>query len=187
MKVDFQSVEMANGETSESLSIGNGREESLMTTLVIDTGQDIVGIYSVEERVYLAYRGSKIAEALERISNADAVITYNGELRDLIDLAKFARIDGDFPLRGEHIDMQVKVWAPLFGSSLERTYLRHFDDCPERPFVGTESEVIGDYELANRCDVYMTLKLWELWREDKLKIMGYGYLHHNNGGWPISV
>lgn len=89
-----------------------------MTTLVIDTGQNIIGIYSVEEHEYMAYRGSRIAEALERIQNADEVITYNGENRDLLDLARFAGIDGDFPLEGEHFDMQAKVWAPIFGSSL---------------------------------------------------------------------
>lgn len=154
-----------------------------MTTLVIDTGQDIIGIYSVEDREYLAYRGSRIAEALHRIQNADEVITYNGERRDLLDLARFAGIEGDFALKGKHTDMQVKVWAPIIGSSLTRTYEMHFEDCPECPFSAAGSEVIGDYEAANRCDVYMTLRLWKLWKADKLKLMGYGYLHHSNGGW----
>lgn len=85
---------MANGETSESLSIGNGREKSLMTTLVIHTGQDIVGIYSVEERAYLAYRGSKIAEALERIQNADAVDTLTRGSRWSFTLRRSRRING---------------------------------------------------------------------------------------------
>jgi hypothetical protein len=154
-----------------------------VTTLVIDTGQDIIGIYSVEACEYLAYRGSMIAEALERVRNADEVITYNGELRDLLDLSRFAGIDGDFPLKGRHTDMQVTCWAPLFGSSLTRTYNMHFTDCPEYPFSGTNSEKTGAYEASNRRDVYMTLKLWELWKEDKLRLMGYGYLHHGNGGW----
>lgn len=151
---------------------------------MIDTGQDIIGIYSVEECEYLAYRGSRIADALERVRSADEVITYNGEGRDLKDLARFAGIDGDFPLKGEHFDMQVKVWAPIFGSSLLRTYNMHFADCPDCPFSDPNSEEIDDYEAANRCDVYMTFKLWELWKEDRLRLMGYGYLHHGNGGWP---
>lgn len=154
-----------------------------MATLVIDTGQDIIGVYSVEDQQYIAYRGSRIAEALERIRNADKVITYNGECRDLIDLAKFARIDGDFPLKGEHIDMREKVWAPLvWGSSLTETYRRHFEDCPEIPF-GAGSPTCDGYESNNQRDVYMTLKLWELWKENKLRLMGYVYSHHSNGGW----
>jgi hypothetical protein len=153
-----------------------------MTTLVIDTGQDIIGIYSVEDCEYVAYRGRRIVEALERIQNADEVITYNGERRDLLDLARFAGIDGDFPMNGEHFDMQVKVWAPILGSSLIRTYNMHFTDCPECPFTGTSSAAIDGYEVSNRRDVYMTLKLWEIWRMDKLRLVGDGYWHHSNGG-----
>lgn len=155
-----------------------------MTTLVVDTGQEIIGIYSVEDCEYLAYRWDRIAEALERVRNADEVVTYNGERRDLFDLARFAGTDEDFPFKGKHTDMQVMCWAPLIGSSLTRTYDRHFTDLPECPFSSANSESIDDYEVANRCDVYMTLKLWELWKEDKLRLMGDGYLHHNNGGCP---
>jgi hypothetical protein len=155
-----------------------------MTTLVIDTGQSIIGVYSVEDQQYVAYRGSRIAEGVERVRLADVVVTYNGERRDLWDIARWAGIDDeDWPLQGEHIDMQVKVWEPIVGSSLIRTYDRHFTDCPECPFSDADSETIDGYELSNRCDVYMTLKLWELWKADKLRLMGYGYLHHGNHGW----
>lgn len=153
-----------------------------MTTLVIDTGRNIIGIFFVEECEYLAYRGNRIVEALKRIESADEVITFNGECRDLLNVARFAGVDGDFLLKGEHFDMQVKVWAPLIWSSQVRTYNMHSTDCTECPFSGTDSEKVDDYEVANRCDVYMTLKLWELWKENKLRLMGYGYLHHSHGG-----
>ncbi len=150
-----------------------------MTTLVIDTGQSIVGVYSVEGREYIGYRGSRISEALERVQNADEVVTYCGEIYDLKQLGKFAGIDGELPLKGKHIDMERMVWAPLtLGSSLEGTYERHFESCPEFPFGRRDSPDCDDYEADNQRDVYMTFKLWELWRDKKLDIMGYGYTHH---------
>jgi hypothetical protein len=47
-----------------------------MTTLVIDAGQSIVGVYSAEDREYIGYRGSRISEALEQVRNADEVICF---------------------------------------------------------------------------------------------------------------
>ena len=63
-----------------------------MTTLVIDAGQSILGVYSVEDGGYIGYRGTKISEAVARVQNADEVITYNGEMYDLEQLGKFAGI-----------------------------------------------------------------------------------------------
>ena len=149
-----------------------------MSTLVIDTGQSIVGVYSVEEQEYIGYRGSRIVEAVERVRNADEVVTYNGTFRDLEDLGGFAGIDGDLPLKGKHIDMQRRIWNTIVGSSLIRTYEMHFDSCPDFPFGRRDSEDCDDYEGGNQRDVYMTLNLWECWKEQKLNLVGYGYTHH---------
>jgi hypothetical protein len=149
-----------------------------MMTLVIDTGQSIVGIYSVEEREYLAYRGNRIAEAVECVHNADEVVTYNGEFRDLEDLGRFAGIEGKLSIRGNHIDMQRMCWDPIVGSSLIRTYSMHFDSCPDFPFGRRDPDLCDEYEGSNQRDVYMTLKLWELWKEGKLNLPGDGYWHH---------
>jgi hypothetical protein len=149
-----------------------------MTILVIDAGQSIVGVYSVEGREYIGYRGSRISEAIERVQNADEVITYNGEMYDLEQLGKSAGIDGELPIRGKHIDMQRMVWDPIVGSSLVRTYGMHFKDCPDFPFGHRDSEDCDDYEADNQRDVYMTLKLWELWKEKKLNIVGSNYTNH---------
>src|ERR1700722_1038059 len=149
-----------------------------MTTLLIDTGQNIVGVYSLEEQQYVGHRGGRVSEALERIRNADEVITYNGTFRDFQDLGRFAGIDGDLPIRGKHIDMQRMIWAPIVGSSLIRTYKMHFDSCPDFPFGRRDSTLCDEYEGSNQRDVYMTLKLWELWKEKKLNLPGDGYTHH---------
>lgn len=149
-----------------------------MTTLVIDAGQSIVGVYSVEDREYIGYRGSRISEALERVQNADEVITYNGEMYDLEQLGRFAGIVDDLPIKGKHIDMQRMIWEPIVGSSLIRTYGMHFKDCPDFPFGRRDSDDCDDYEGSNQRDVYMTLKLWELWKEKKLDIVGSNYTYH---------
>lgn len=150
-----------------------------MTTLVIDAGQGIVGVYSVEDGDYIGYRGSRISEAVERVQNADEVITYCGEIYDLTQLGKFAGIVGELPLKGKHIDVNRMVWDPLpRGSSLEGTYERHFERCSDFPFGHRDLPDCDDYEADNQRDVYMTFKLWELWRDKKLDIVGYGYTYH---------
>ena len=149
-----------------------------MTRLVIDAGQSIVGVYSVEDGGYIGYRGSRIPDALERVRNADEVITYNGEMYDLEQLGKFAGIVGDLPIKGKHIDMQRIIWEPIVGSSLISTYGLHYKDCPEFPFGHRDSSDCDEYEGSNQRDVYMTFKLWELWRDGKLDIAGGNYTYH---------
>jgi hypothetical protein len=134
-----------------------------MTTLVIDTGQDIVGIFSVEEKQYIPYRGDAILFAIHRIETADEVVTYNGNNRDLEDMGKFAGVSGDLPLKGVHIDIRSICWSDrIWGSDLSSTYFKHFKVC--RSFPDT-------YEGSNERDVYMTFKLWELWKQGNIKIL----------------
>jgi hypothetical protein len=170
---------LLNAVDSESVGEFRGIERTaFMNRLVIDTGMPIVGVYCVETGEYVAYRGSRIAEAIARVKDADEVVTYNGTFRDLEDLGRFAGIKGDLPLNGKHIDMQRMIWDPIVGSSLIRTYEMHFDSCPDFPFANGDSESSDDYEGSNQRDVYMTLKLWERWKEGTIDIMGFGYEHH---------
>ena len=128
-------------------------------TLVIDTGQDIVGIFCVEDGTYLPYRGAEITSAIRRIEAADEVVTYNGKDRDLLDLARFA--GRRCKLKGVHTDMRSICWSDeIWGSSLRSTYSQHFSDCPRFP---------DTYEGCNEADVYQTFKLWELWKQGKLR------------------
>jgi hypothetical protein len=82
-----------------------------MTTLVVDTGQNLVGVFSAEEQLYVPYRGVEILIALQRIAEADEVVTYNGKNYDLKELGRFAGLNGDLPLRGIHSDMRSICWS----------------------------------------------------------------------------
>ena len=133
--------------------------------LIIDTGKDIVGIFAVTKKVYRAYRGRRIAIALKRISAADEIVTYNGKLRDLSDLAKFADLpeDKEFSLKGIHNDMRSICWSDRIpGSGLEQTYLRHKLEVPDFP---------DTHEGSNERDVHMTYHLWRLWKDNKLLVL----------------
>jgi hypothetical protein len=134
----------------------------MATTLVIDTGVDIVGVYSVADGVYTPYRGPSIRQAIARIQQADVVVTYNGNRYDLQELAGFAGLEAgkQLQMRGKHVDMREVCWPGILGSNLSRTYSRHLTDVPAFP---------DTYEGSNQLDVYMTFKLWELWELGKLK------------------
>ena len=60
-----------------------------MATLVVDTGQDIVGIFSVQSRRFC---GQSIARAIRRLQSAHEVITYNGKNYDLEELASLCSV-----------------------------------------------------------------------------------------------
>src|ERR1700680_1348388 len=108
-----------------------------MTTLIFDTGMDIVGIFSVEENDYVSYRGDARSLAIQRIETADEVVTYNGSVHDggsdCVKLGECAGMSDGLPLRGEHTDMRIICWSDrIWGSSLIKTYSMHYDleNCP---------------------------------------------------------
>ena len=145
-------------------------------TLVIDIGQNLVGVYSVVNRKYVPYRGECIRLAIERIEKALEVVTYNGNRYDIVELQKLKKglgIEGELRIRGRHTDMQEVCWSTrILGSSLYNTYNYHFSTVP--PFPDT-------HEGSNRTDVYKTFKLWRLWKQDRLRILDGQYLQaqHN--------
>lgn len=125
------------------------------TTLVVDTGMDIVGVYCVEDKTYIAYRGRTIPQGIKRVQSADEVVTYNGELYDLRQLGRLDGLPEELPISGRHTDMRAVYWDPILGSDLRSTYAWHFDSCPL--FADT-------YEGSAERDCHMTFKLWELWK-----------------------
>lgn len=134
-----------------------------MGTLIVDTGQNLVGIYSVVGRRYVAYRGASIPRAIRRVQTAEEVVTYNGKNHDLAKLAAFAGIEGHLPLQGVHTDMRTVCWSDrIWGSDLETTYRKHCPTCPDFP---------DTHEGSNQRDVFMTFQLWRLWRRNELKIV----------------
>ena len=134
-----------------------------MTTLVVDTGQNLVGIFSVEEQSYRPYRGAEITAAVLRIAQADEVVTYNGKNHDLRKLGGFAGLDTDLPLRGVHSDMRSVCWSDrIWGSGLRSTYVMHFGEPPA--FSDT-------HEGSNELDTYMTFRLWQTWKVGDLMIL----------------
>jgi hypothetical protein len=140
----------------------------IVTTLVIDTGMDIAGIFSVDEDRYIPYRGCDRLLAVQRIEAADEVVTFNGTAHggwsDLVELGKLVGMPDGLPLTGVvHSDMRSICWSDrIWGKSLVNTYSMHFTDCPTFP---------DTHEGSNERDVYMTFKLWELWKLGKLKIL----------------
>lgn len=136
-----------------------------MTTLAIDVGDNIVGVLSARER-YTPYRGTRIATALRRISQADVIITYNGKHYDLDRLGTLAGVQGSLPLRGEHRDMRSICWSDrILGSDLVSTYKEQFGgDPPDFPDK-------DEYERDNHRDCYMAWKLYQAWEAGELRIV----------------
>jgi len=134
-------------------------------TLVIDTGDDIVGVYSVGDRQFKPYRGVAIVDALARIEAATEIVTYNGNRYDLDKMAKFAQSAGvSFAFKGKHTDMCEICWSSrILGSSLENTFRTQFKTAPPS-FPDT-------YEGNCECDVYMTYRLWVAWKDGSLRIL----------------
>jgi hypothetical protein len=135
-------------------------------TLIIDIGQDIVGIYSVADKTYVSHRGAAISEAISRVQGAAEVVTYSGVQRPaLLVLGQLAGLpEGEMlSLNGARIDMREICWGNKKPeSSLIDTYKLHFCDVPALP---------DTYEDSNYSDVWMIFQLWELWIKGELKVL----------------
>ena len=143
-------------------ALGRGRMKEV---LVIDTGENLCGVYAVADRQYTPYRGAQIAAAIARIQRAAVVVTYNGKRFDFVMLGRYCGLENDelLTIDGEHVDMREVCWSDrIFGSSLANTYLRHFDELP--PFEDS-------HEGSNRLDCELTCALYELWKQGKLLVI----------------
>ncbi|MBL1270857.1 MAG: hypothetical protein COB25_000270 [Oceanospirillales bacterium] len=127
-------------------------------SLVVDVGQSIVGIQNARRGRYIAYYGDKRRRALERLEDADEVITYNGNGYDISELDKLsAELRGtQFCMTGMHTDMRELCWPGILGANLTSTYREH---------IGVEREFSDTYEGSNQSDVFMTKMLWLHWKK----------------------
>jgi hypothetical protein len=84
-------------------------------------------------RRYRPYRGRAIPYAVNRLVNVEVIVSYNGNHRDLLDLAQLAGLPAGrrIETRGEHIDMREICWSKdIWGSDLVSPYLMHFKRLP---------------------------------------------------------
>lgn len=91
-------------------------------TLVFDIGDDIIGIFSVMDSKYIPYRGNKMIAAVERLLQANEIVSYNGKNYDIERMNQL--FDGAFEeFSGVHSDMREVCWSDrIWGSSLRDTY-----------------------------------------------------------------
>ena len=141
--------------------------------LVFDTGESIVGIYSVQNDEYIPYMGKEKRKGIARLVNAKEVVTYNGRSYDLDKLRQFSGLpEGEeITLTGTHTDMHLICWGGINGSCLIDTYRLNCPDDALPLFDDT-------YEASAEQDCYMTFKLWQALQEGTLKEV-YGLQHHN--------
>jgi hypothetical protein len=131
-------------------------------TLVFDIGSSIIGIYCVEENKYTPYRGDRWGEAVQRLVEADEIVTYNGNDYDLKELDLISK-----GFKGIHRDMREICWSTrIWGSNLRDTYAMHYSESPKFP---------DTYEGNNERDVYETYMLWLAWKNDELKVIDGKY------------
>lgn len=131
-----------------------------MKTLVVDVGQSIIGIQPVRFGRYIPYYGDKRIRALERLEEADEIVTYNGNEYDISELNKISTClrGKPFTTLGGHIDMREICWPNIWGSNLTDTFKKYCIE--QREFPKT-------YEGSNNSDVFMTLCLWRYWKKHK--------------------
>jgi hypothetical protein len=91
--------------------------------------------FSPFRRRYRPNRGRAIPHAVNRLVNAEVIVSYNGNHRDLLDLAQLAGVPAGrrIEIRGEHIDMREICWSKdIWGSDLVSAHT----SCTSRGFPG---------------------------------------------------
>lgn len=135
-------------------------------TLIFDFDDGLMGLYWVEKRKYLPHFRADYQIAVRRLLNADKVITFNGWHRDLPDLGPFLKLaTGERnPLADRHIDMMDEAWLAhpdFFGKGLIPIY--EMSCGPVRCRKDADK-----HGYKNRCDLYRTWKILELWERKAL-------------------
>jgi hypothetical protein len=146
--------------------------------LAFDWGTTVIGILDVNGNAYTAYRyGKDMVEGANRIiSSAGIIVSFNGNGRDLIEVAKMLGFSSvvEMNVSGEHNDM-MKItsdirWPPdpgsasILGPGLIETYRYYFGDKLPIPPVDLQD----DYIISNWRDCYMTAELWKKWKRGEL-------------------
>jgi len=151
---------------------------STSEVLAFDWGETIVGILDIDHNVYTPYRYRKeMIEGAKRIAmSAGTIVSFNGNGRDLDEIAKILSLPSKqkLSLRCQHDDMAEIIsmirWppdpgsAPIRGQSLYDTYRYYFAGEAITP----PAHVLDSYEVNNWGDCYMPAELWKKWKRGDL-------------------
>jgi uncharacterized protein YprB with RNaseH-like and TPR domain len=133
-----------------------------MAAVTFDIGDDILGIYSVEDDKYIPYRGDKMKDAVRRLLEASEIVSYNGKGYDIEKINQLFE-NAFVKFSGNHSDMREICWsARIWGKSLRDTYAMQYSESPEFP---------DTYEGSNERDVYETYMLWLAWKNGELVVV----------------
>jgi hypothetical protein len=146
------------------------------STLAIDVGDTIIGIYCLEAGAYTAYRpppfaqdDSEILRAIARIQAADEAVFFLGtNFNDLRELGRFARLKDrqELPLKADAVVDMARICSPRLWQTLFACYEYHFGPWI-RPVLVPPIE--DDYVYRNYRDCSMTAQLWRKWKAGKLR------------------
>ena len=146
--------------------------------LAFDWGTEVIGVLDVNGNTYTAYRyGKDMVEGAKRIiSTAGTIVSFSGNHRDLIEIAKILGFSSiaEMNVRGTHDDMQEITsdvrWPPdpgsssILGPGLAANYRHYFGERPPIPPVNIQD----GYLISNWRDCYMTAELWRKWKRGEL-------------------
>ena len=138
--------------------------------LAIDWGTSILGILDVETEIYVAYRDEHMRDGAQRVALCKgAVITFNGNHRDLPEIAKLLGVE-ILSLQAQHFDMleltSLERWppdpgtGPILGQDLTKTYVYFFGNEAAAP----PPHLTDPYEVGNWQDCFRTARLWKRWK-----------------------
>ena len=145
--------------------------------LAFDWGTTIVGVLDVNPNIYTAYRHKNaMRDGAKRILfSTGTIVSFSGDRRDLIELAKLLVLPSEqVAICGHHDDMADIVsrsrWppdlgtSPIVGQNLADTYRYYFGDA----LVPPPSHIQDEYEADNWRDCHMTAELWKKWKREEL-------------------
>lgn len=147
--------------------------------LAFDWGKHIIGILDINTGLYTPYRTKdEIVRGAERIvSSTGNVVSFNGNVRDLVEIAKILGVPSgeELAIRGVHNDMleitSIIRYPPrdgtgyINGPGLDATF-EHFFGKLE---IKSPPHINDDYEISNWKDCYKTAELWKKWRRGELR------------------
>lgn len=128
-------------------------------------------LYSEVTGRYKSFSPTKAQDLIERLRHADEVISFNGKNFDLLVLQRHYQLKGRIPRKGKHVDLyeilSKKVGFRVSLNLLAKINLGEGKHTDGRKMANLN---IAELRIACRSDVRQTFRLWQLYREKRLKL-----------------
>ena len=127
-------------------------------------------LYDEQTDLYKYFTVKEVKSLISYLKKADEVISFNGNIFDILVLRKHYSLKGNIPIRGKHIDMwEIFRKRAGYWVGLDKAVKVNFNERKHTSGRKMKGFNIEKLKVACRSDVDQTYRLWKLYKNVNLK------------------